>query len=121
MHRKDSRTVRHVAGCLVSRYPSRSLVSWLGLRSWIFRFWIFRFWIFRFWIFRFWLLLSLVAPARAADPESSDAARAAYASAAALQNREAWDLAAEEWQALQKDHPQDPLALKARYYLGIYG
>ena len=111
MHRKDSRTVRPVAGCLVSRYPSRSLVSWLGLRSWIFR----------FWIFRFWLLLSLVAPARAADPESSDAARAAYASAAALQNREAWDLAAEEWQALQKDHPQDPLALKARYYLGIYG
>ena len=111
MHRKDSRTVRHVAGCLVSRYPSRSLVSWLGLRSWIFR----------FWIFRFWILLSLVAPARAADPESSDAARAAYASAAALQNREAWDLAAEEWQALQKDHPQDPLALKARYYLGIYG
>jgi TolA-binding protein len=109
MHRKDSRTVRPVAGCLVSRYPSRSLLSWLGLRSWIFR----------SWIFRFWLLLSLVAPARAADPESSDAARAAYASAAALQNREAWDLAAEEWQALQKDHPQDPLALKARYYLGI--
>jgi TolA-binding protein len=50
---------------------------------------------------------------------SSDAARAAYAAAAALQNREAWDLAAEEWQALIKAHPEDPLAAKARYYLGI--
>ena len=50
---------------------------------------------------------------------SSEAARAAYTSAAALQNREAWDLAAEEWQALVKDHPADPLALKGRYYLGI--
>jgi TolA-binding protein len=50
---------------------------------------------------------------------SSDAARAAYAAAAALQNREAWDLAAEEWQALLKNHPDDPLAAKSRYYLGI--
>jgi TolA-binding protein len=50
---------------------------------------------------------------------SSDAARAAYAAAAALQNREAWDLAAEEWQALIKAHPEDPLAAKGRYYLGI--
>ncbi len=66
-----------------------------------------------------WLVLSLAQFAPAAEPESSDAARAAYASAAALQNREAWDLAAEEWQALLKAHPQDPLALKARYYLGI--
>ncbi|MFM8892906.1 MAG: tetratricopeptide repeat protein [Planctomycetia bacterium] len=50
---------------------------------------------------------------------SSDAARAAYASAAALQNREAWDLAAEEWAELVKAHPRDPLAIKARYYLGV--
>ena len=50
---------------------------------------------------------------------SSDAARSAYASAAALQNREAWDLAAEEWEALVAKHPNDPLALKGRYYLGI--
>lgn len=55
----------------------------------------------------------------AAAAESSPAARAAYASAAALQNREAWDLAAEEWQSLLADHPDDPLAAKARYYLGI--
>lgn len=56
---------------------------------------------------------------RAAEPDSSDAAKTAYASAAALQNREAWDLAAEEWQALVAAHPQDPLALKGRYYLAI--
>jgi TolA-binding protein len=56
---------------------------------------------------------------RADEPGSSDAAKTAYASAAALQNREAWDLAAEEWQALLKAHPQDPLALKGRYYLAI--
>ncbi|MCX7431858.1 MAG: tetratricopeptide repeat protein, partial [Planctomycetia bacterium] len=38
---------------------------------------------------------------------------------AALQNREAWDLAAEEWEALIKAHPTDPLADKGRSYLGI--
>ena len=61
------------------------------------------------------------APSLRADDAagSSDAARAAYAAAAALQNREAWDLAAEEWQALIKAHPDDPLAIKGRYYLGI--
>lgn len=50
---------------------------------------------------------------------SSDAARSAYAAAAALQNREAWELAAEEWTSLIASHSSDPLALKARYYLGI--
>ncbi len=55
----------------------------------------------------------------AAAAESSDAARAAYASAAALQNREAWELAAEEWESLIKAHPDDPLAAKGRYYLAI--
>jgi len=57
--------------------------------------------------------------AQAAEPPTSDAARTAYASAAALQNREAWDLAAEEWTALIKSHPTDPLALKGRYYLAV--
>jgi TolA-binding protein len=66
-----------------------------------------------------WLAVGVADPATAADPESSDAARAAYASAAALQNREAWDLAAEEWQALLQAHPTDPLALKGRYYLAV--
>jgi len=67
------------------------------------------------------LLAVLQAAAGAADDaaDSSDAARAAYAAAAALQNREAWDLAAEEWEALVKAHPDDPLAAKGRYYLGI--
>ncbi len=72
------------------------------------------------------LLVSLVlmtlatTAAPAADPPaSSDAARTAFASAAALQNREAWDLAAEEWQALLTAHPNDPLALKGRYYLAV--
>jgi TolA-binding protein len=63
--------------------------------------------------------------ARAADdapaPLSSAnaAATAAYASAAALHNREAWDLAAEEWQALLAAHPDDPLALRGRHSLAI--
>ena len=66
------------------------------------------------------LLLIAARPLRADEAAaSSDAARSAYASAAALQNRAAWDLAAEEWEALLKAHPADPLALKGRYYLGI--
>ena len=65
------------------------------------------------------LLGLLSGPLAAAAAESSPAARAGYASVAALQNREAWDLAAEEWQSLLSDHPDDPLAAKARYYLGI--
>ena len=53
------------------------------------------------------------------DVTSTPAARAAYTAAAALQNREAWDLAAEEWASLVAKHPADPLALKGRFYLGI--
>jgi TolA-binding protein len=65
-------------------------------------------------------LLANAAWLRAEDTgDSSDAARSAYATAAALQNREAWDLAAEEWEALIKAHPTDPLADKGRSYLGI--
>ena len=60
----------------------------------------------------------LLATATAAS-ESSDAAKTAYASAAALQNREAWELAGDEWEALLATHPADPLALKGRYYLAI--
>jgi TolA-binding protein len=66
-----------------------------------------------------WLGLLLAIPASAPAAESSDAARAAYASAAALQNREAWDLAAEEWAAFVKAHSADPLASKGRFYLAI--
>jgi TolA-binding protein len=60
-----------------------------------------------------------LATAPAAEPVPAVAARAAYASAAALQNRSAWPLAAQEWEALLRDHPQDVLAPKARYQLGI--
>ncbi|MEX0671165.1 MAG: tetratricopeptide repeat protein [Pirellulales bacterium] len=68
------------------------------------------------------ITLGLAGPAviaRGAEAASSDAAKTAYASAAALQNREAWDLASEEWQSLIATHPQDPLAAKGRYYLAI--
>jgi cellulose synthase operon protein C len=65
-------------------------------------------------------LLATAAGARAQDAGgSSEAARSAYATAAALQNREAWELAAEEWESLIKAHPADPLADKGRYYLAI--
>lgn len=59
------------------------------------------------------------APAEPAPATSSTAARSAYAAAAALHNREAWDLAAEEWEAFLESHPRDTLAPKARCYLGI--
>ena len=52
-------------------------------------------------------------------PRSSPAAKASYTAAAALQNRGAWDLAADGWNTLLRDHPGDPLAAKARYYLGL--
>jgi TolA-binding protein len=68
------------------------------------------------------LAAARLASARAAPAEdgpSTEAARAAYTAAAALQNREAWELAAEEWGALVAKHPTDPLALKGRFYLGI--
>lgn len=69
-----------------------------------------------------WLIVAgLPAAAIRADEAdgSSVAARAAYAAAAAFQNRGAWELAAEEWQAFLQAHPKDPLAVKARYYLGL--
>lgn len=66
-----------------------------------------------------WSLVPCLANAADDGSTSSDAARAAYTAAAALQNREAWELAAEEWSSLLAKHPSDPLALKGRYYLGI--
>jgi len=74
-----------------------------------------------------WLVfaLGLAATAAADDPPkpaaeaSAEGAKSAYAAAAALQNRDEWSLAAEEWESLVKRFPEDPLAGKAWYYLGI--
>jgi TolA-binding protein len=49
----------------------------------------------------------------------SDAATRQFAAAAALQNREQYDLAADEWAKFLKTHAGDPRADRAQYYLGI--
>ncbi len=49
---------------------------------------------------------------------SSPAASRQYSAAVAFQNRQAYDLAIEEWEAFLEQFPQDPLAPKARHYLG---
>jgi TolA-binding protein len=54
--------------------------------------------------------------------ESEKAAQAvlnAYTDAANFQNSGAFPLAIEAWQKLLKDFPKDPLASKARHYLGL--
>jgi TolA-binding protein len=62
----------------------------------------------------------LAAPLVAQDKaESSAAAKQLYADAANLQNNGAFDVAVEEWQRFLKEHPDDPLAPKARHYLGV--
>jgi TolA-binding protein len=68
-----------------------------------------------------WLVNAVGAGLSLAEdpPPSSPAAKAAYTAAAALQNRGAWDLAADAWSGLLRDHPRDPLAAKGRYYLGL--
>ena len=55
-----------------------------------------------------------------ADPTQSEAQAAGlYRSAVALQNRELYDLAADEWAAFLQQSGGDPLAAKARYYRGV--
>jgi TolA-binding protein len=51
--------------------------------------------------------------------QPSAAAVLAYRDAANLQNNGAFDVAAEEWQSFLKTYPDDPLAAKARHYLGV--
>ncbi len=56
------------------------------------------------------------------SPEVERSSRAAvrqYRAAVALQNKQLYDLAAEEWQAFLAEYPQDKLAADARHYLGI--
>ena len=59
-----------------------------------------------------------VKSAKEAAKSTAEAIRV-YRSAVALQNRESFDLAADEWAAFLKDHGGDPLAGKARHYLGV--
>lgn len=71
------------------------------------------------------LLLTISGPAvhsrfaMAQEAKSSSEALASYADAANFQNNEAFDLAVEEWTKFLATHPDDPLAPKARHYLGV--
>lgn len=56
--------------------------------------------------------------AQEAKPRSEAATRQ-FAAAAALQNREQYDLAADEWAKFLKTYPQDPRGDRAAHYLGI--
>ncbi len=63
-------------------------------------------------------LLASAAVAQEAKPRSEAATRQ-FAAAAALQNREQYDLAADEWSKFLKSYPQDPRSDRAAHYLGI--
>ena len=64
-------------------------------------------------------VLAACAPVRAQSPESSPEALAAFSKAANLQNNDAYDLAAEQWESFLKAHGSDPKATEARYNLGV--
>lgn len=63
--------------------------------------------------------LSTVSLAQQQPPTRSDAATRQFAAAAALQNREQYDLAADEWTKFLKNHANDSRADRAQCYLGI--
>jgi TolA-binding protein len=65
------------------------------------------------------ILLVLLLASVAAAQESSAEAKTLYADAANLQNNGAFDLAVEEWQKFLKEFAKDPLAPKAKHYLGV--
>jgi TolA-binding protein len=65
------------------------------------------------------LLAVILLATSALAQDSSAEAKTAYADAANFQNNGAFDLAEEEWQKFLKDFPKDPLAPKARHYLGV--
>lgn len=69
-------------------------------------------------------MLTFAGAARASlaqqqPPVRNDAATRQFAAAAALQNREQYDLAADEWAKFLKSHANEPRADRAQYYLGI--
>ena len=68
------------------------------------------------------LILSSAAPGQDTPdekPRSTAAAIRQYREAVALQNREVYDLAADEWTRFLENFGKDPLAGKARHYLGV--
>src|SRR6185436_1320788 len=50
---------------------------------------------------------------------SSEEAKKSFADAATLQNNNAFELAVEEWEKYLKNYAKDPLAPKAKHYLGV--
>jgi TolA-binding protein len=65
------------------------------------------------------LSLSVPPVARAQEKKGDDAATRQYAAAAALQNREQYELATDEWAKFLAAYPQDSRADRATYYLGV--
>ncbi len=65
-------------------------------------------------------LLPVVAFAQEAEQVEVDpAATRQYAAAAALQNRDQFELAAEEWQRFVADYSDDPRVPRGKHYLGV--
>ena len=62
---------------------------------------------------------AVVAPQTAPTSTSNPQAAERFRAAAALANRELYDLAAKEWTALVDDFPRDPLAPRARFERGV--
>jgi TolA-binding protein len=60
-----------------------------------------------------------LAFAQQSSAATSEAARQQYAAAVALQNRELYDTAAQEWAAFLQKFPNDPRADRAQHYLGV--
>jgi TolA-binding protein len=54
-----------------------------------------------------------------AHAQQAETATPQYAAAAALQNREQYDLAADEWRKFLQNYPGDPRVGRARHYLGL--
>ncbi len=64
-------------------------------------------------------LAALAQDQAAAQAKSTPAAIRQYRDAVALQNQGVYDLASDEWESFLKKFPEDPLAAKARHYLGV--
>lgn len=89
--------------------PNRQLRLWMVLVGW-------------------GLLVGLLSSEPAAPTQAAEAAKPAnspqealnaYSDAASFQNNGAFDLAAEEWGKFLEQFPNNPLAEKAQYYLGV--